>query len=377
MASIFVKKALIGSELLPKKNVRITFEKKKITEIITDGTRKKTDLCFEYHLVTPAFINSHVHCADALVKDQAFGYNLETAVGKDGIKFQALEEGKQYLSIAIKTAIQSMLEAGVSTFADFREGGESGVLTLRRAAEELPIRPIILGRPNSDLTDLNQVVKLADGIGLSSPLDYDYNQLKQIAQTAKKVNKTISTHVLESQEITEKRKKNNEISDLELAINPLKAQNLIHLTHATSEDIDKLTNREHAILCPRSNIYFQEGFPPLITLMKKKILIALGTDNTMVNNPNPLEEIRTVVNCLLLQKIVPNLTDILKMITVNAAKLLGVNTGEISIGKFADLCIWNLNSPRTIYSHDPLRTLIFRVREPDLVCHFFEGERIK
>ncbi|MFX0206366.1 MAG: amidohydrolase family protein [Candidatus Hodarchaeota archaeon] len=377
MASIFVKRALIGKDLIPKENISITFEKKKITEITIGETKRKADFSFEHHLLTPAFINSHVHCADAIAKDQAFGYTLDAAVGKGGIKFQALREGKHYLSIALKTAIQCMLEAGVSTFADFREGGKPGVITFLKAAEGWPIRTKVFGRPNSDLDDLNEVINVADGIGISSPLDYEYSQLEVIARSTKRAHKPIATHVLESKDITEKRKKNNESSDLELALHPLKAQKLIHLTHATSEDIARLTDQEHVILCPRSNIYFQEGFPPITTLMKKGVLISLGTDNVMINNPNPLEEVRTIIKWLLLQKTVPNLSEILKMITVNAAKVLGVNTGEISIGKKADLCIWNLNSPRTIYSQDPLRALIFRVRESDLSCQFFEGEHIK
>ncbi|MFX1512946.1 MAG: amidohydrolase family protein [Promethearchaeota archaeon] len=377
MPSIFVKRGLIGPELLPNKNLRISFENKIIDEIKIGEKRRKTDLSFEHHLITPAFINVHVHCADVLVKDRAFGYSLEEAVGQDSIKFKALEEGKNYLSIAIKTAIQCMLEAGVSTFADFREGGESGVIELRKAVKGLPIRVIALGRPNSELTDLTQVIKVVDGIGLSSPLDYDFSRLEEISQAAEKNCKPIYTHVLESREITEKKRKDNDISDLDLALNPLKAQKLVHLTHATSDEIVKLTDQQHIILCPRSNSYFQEGFPPITALMKTGNLIAVGTDNVMVNTPNPLEEIRIIVNWLLLQRVVPNLTEMLKMITINAAKILDVNTGEISSGKYADLCIWNMKSPRTIYSQDPLRTLIFRVREPDLTCLFFEGRRVK
>ena len=46
----------------------------------------------------------------------------------------------------MRNTCHSMIRKGITTFVDFREGGLDGVLLLKKALSDLPIRGVILGR---------------------------------------------------------------------------------------------------------------------------------------------------------------------------------------------------------------------------------------
>jgi hypothetical protein len=65
-------------------------------------------------------------------------------------------------------SMKEMIHSGTAGFADFREGGKEGVLTLKQAASSLPIHPVILGREGGEVN--------ADGAGISSVRDVSSSQ---------------------------------------------------------------------------------------------------------------------------------------------------------------------------------------------------------
>ena len=109
-----------------------------------------------------------------------------------------------------------MLASGITIFADFRENGIRGVNILRKALENFKIYSLIFGRPSTYMNEetlkenlkplsrkiLKEVVKLlkvADGIGLSSPNEYTDKALMQISSIFKG-RKLIATHAAEYSE---------------------------------------------------------------------------------------------------------------------------------------------------------------------------------
>ena len=52
----------------------------------------------------------------------------------------------QNLSSFMKNTCQSMIQKGITTFVDFREGGLDGALLLKKVSDNTSIRSIILGR---------------------------------------------------------------------------------------------------------------------------------------------------------------------------------------------------------------------------------------
>ena len=53
---------------------------------------------------------------------------------------------KENLSTFMKNTCHSMIQKGITTFVDFREGGLDGAVLLKKVSNDTAIRSIILGR---------------------------------------------------------------------------------------------------------------------------------------------------------------------------------------------------------------------------------------
>jgi len=107
----------------------------------------------EGFIILPGFINSHTHIGDSIGKDISSNADLNARVHPHySIKKTILDKTPkdQLIQMISNTAI-SMINKGITTFADFREGGLQGVNLLENALHASPINRIILGRIDSNL----------------------------------------------------------------------------------------------------------------------------------------------------------------------------------------------------------------------------------
>ena len=110
---------------------------------------KKTDILdAQGYLIIPGLVNSHTHIGDAIGKDISSNADLDTRVHPNhSIKKTILEKTEtDQLKQLMKNAAITMLNKGITTFVDFREGGLAGVNLLQTAIKDIPIKSIILGR---------------------------------------------------------------------------------------------------------------------------------------------------------------------------------------------------------------------------------------
>ena len=110
---------------------------------------------------------------------------------------------------------------------------------------------------------------------------------------------------------------------------------LVHNTFCSERDIIELVDYFSDVwfcLCPSSNIFINDALPPIYDLMKHSDNIVLGTDSYASNTEmNLFGEMQ-----ILLDKFdAIDFGDLLKMATINGAKLLGLEKthGSISPGK--------------------------------------------
>jgi cytosine/adenosine deaminase-related metal-dependent hydrolase len=90
-------------------------------------------------IVCPRFVNAHVHVGDSAFKDPPF-LPLSDLVGPKGIKARLLAETPREAVIeGMRRSLMEMVDTGTCAFADFREGGEEGLLRLTEAARDLPL----------------------------------------------------------------------------------------------------------------------------------------------------------------------------------------------------------------------------------------------
>ncbi|MHA2243632.1 MAG: amidohydrolase family protein [Candidatus Hodarchaeales archaeon] len=376
---IFTKFALIGENLALRQNVRIEInDQGRISNIECNTSQDddEVDFSFPHHLLIPKFINSHTHLGDAVLKDQTFGMSLNEAVGVEGHKYQAKKYTRAQRIAAMRSAIFEMIESGTSACYDFREGGLNGINELREAVKDLPIDLHILGRQDTQ-TDLSDIFSQCDGLGLSTPLFFSQEELEMICKQTSSQDILVATHIGEELQVIQESLNRFGISDLQVALQYLNPDILIHLTVLDETDLIEIPTSKFIVFCPRSNAYFGLGFPPIDYFLDKSHLIGLGTDNVMAIAPNILEELRWLVLRLKEQRISIDLIQALKLITINPSKALKMLTGCIREGYWADMLVINLQSSRTLFGRDPIMTLFFRCHIPeDISLNLYHGEAV-
>lgn len=281
-------------------------------------------------LIIPKPVNCHTHCADGAVKAVP-GMSLEELVAPpNGLKHRYLKEASErelYESITNFAKISA--NNGVCRFVDFREGGLDGCRILRNVEPNA----IILGRPISpeyDENEIDDILDLADGIGLPSISDIDYRYAEKIADRVRERNKIFSIHVSE---------RIREDIDSVLSLDP---SFVIHMTEATDEDMLKCAEADvSAVVCTRSNMFFGK-IPPIKRLIQSGMNVSMGTDNAMLCDPDMRKEAGAFLNVLKKQKGNPD--DVWNCMVFNGrTKTYKQPLADIAIGKVADVTVLPLN----------------------------------
>lgn len=304
-------------------------------------------------LIIPSLINAHVHTGDSVAKDIEFENLMEAVRPPDGLKHRILRETpREEIVEAMRRTCEDMKRCGISAFCDFREGGIEGVRMIKEASSGL--LPVILGRPDGCTAE--EVLKISDGIGASGYLDVPRDSLEEWRDISEKMGKLFAIHAGEFSR-----------DDIEGAIS-LEPDFIVHMTRAEREDLKRVRDLEiPLVVCPRANL---DGkgicgrFPPLREILEEGICVAAGTDNLMINGVDLFREMDFISR---VYRIPPE--DVIKMFTVNAARILGKEDelGWIERGKKAYITVINLNSSNTCGTKSVLRTLVRRVRVDDIV----------
>lgn len=155
----------------------------------------------------------------------------------------------------------------------------------------------------------------------------------------------IHIHVLETKEERHLMKTKYNMSTISLlnSINFLDSDVLLaHCTCVSNNDMNILKDTKvNVVHCPTSNMVLGTGRAPVVEMMKKGINVAIGTDSVASGwNLNMWKE---MCNASLLHPKL--LLDVLEMATVNAAKALNINAGELKTGKLADIILVDLKKP--------------------------------
>ena len=343
---IFSNYGLIGDNLELKKDIKIRISEngnfKSISYKNVGDTIQLSDNNSNLLLV-PGLINSHIHIGDSFAKEQGFNKPLKQVVAPpNGIKHLLLNKTpKEEILRGIKKSILEILSNGITSFIDFREGGVDGLKILYEAIErEKIINSLVLGRYR-EKEEIKKIFQLADGIGLPSYKNI-HPEIKKVLRKCKEVSgKIVACHVAELERD----------NDLMIQIFDDNVVDIfIHGTHFIEKDLELLKQKQNSlILCPRCNGYFGAGFPPINKILKLKIPLAIGTDNVMANSPDLFEELRYLYRILRVmdRNIIVTGKDLLKMITINAAKIFNIQSqiGSISEGKNANFFVIDLDNP--------------------------------
>lgn len=260
-------------------------------------------------------VNSHTHIGDAFIDIGDKNWKLDELVAPPhGFKHEMMRKASEGEIIeGMKKAISVMERCGTTHFIDFREGGVEGIKILKKAMEGSRLNAIILGRPlelRYDSEEVNGILRISDGIGVSSISDWDYEELKKVADHVNKKKKIFAIHASEAFR-----------EDID-AVLDLKPSFLIHMSSASRDDIEIVADENiPLVVCPRSNAFF--GIRPDIeSMLSNGISLLLGTDNAMISPPDIVEEMK-----FLMENFDVSREQVGEMVTANPRKCLNVSLG--------------------------------------------------
>ena len=383
--------ALLGENLDFVSSVDIQIKDKKFQKIHSkiESNSKEDIFDCEGLLLIPGFINSHTHIADSIGKDVALNGTVNQKIHPMfGIKSKILKNtSKENLSIFMKNTCHSMIRKGITTFVDFREGGLDGATLLKKVSSDTPIRSIILGRldfhqntseikknspfPVEKIRELPSLVKTCDGIGISGANEHSTSVLTSYSKTKK----LRAIHSSETQESVSKSKRITGKSETLRALS-VKPDFLIHMTHASKSDLQAVSKKTRGIvMCPRANSSLAEGIPDIQKMENAGCLLALGTDNVMINSPDMFREMDflwKVTMGIKKKRIDPK--NILKMATVNGGKILKKDIGTIQNKKIADCIFLDKHALDLEPMHNPHASIVHRASESTIKAVMIEGK---
>ena len=384
---------LLGKELqyIENTNIKIQNQRfKRIQQNIGASSNEEVVDCRGL-LIIPGFVNCHTHIGDSIGKDITLNSSVDNRIHPVfGAKTKILNgTNKDTLEAFMTHSCISMIQKGITTFVDFREGGLDGILILKNVLRNLPIRSVILGRidyyqnhneikknsllPKSKFQELEDLLKKCDGLGISGANENSTAVLQQYSKTPK----MRAIHSSETKQSVSTSKKITGKSETIRALN-LKPHFLVHMTHASQGDLHAAAKRTRGIVvCPRANASLAEGIPDIELMKKSGCTIGLGTDNVMINSPDMFREMDYLWKVTMgLHKKRINPKEILKMATVNGGILLKKDIGLIENGKLADCIFIDKHSLDLEPMHSPHAAIVHRASQSTIRAVMIGGKII-
>ena len=384
---------LLGDNLdyVSKTDVRISNNKIKKINLKIQPIPKEESIDCSGLLMIPGFINAHKHIWDSIGKDVSLNKTVDEKIHPVfGAKSKILKHtSDENLGSFMKNTCYSMIRKGITTFVDFREGGLDGVNLLKKVTEEMPIRSIILGRmelyqnskeikknisfPSTKINEFLNLLKKCDGIGVSGANENSTSVLNHYSKTTK----LRAIHSAETKQSTSKSKKVTGKSETIRALT-LKPDFLVHMTYASKTDLLKSSKKTRGIvICPRANSALAEGIPDIELMQKSGCILALGTDNVMINSPDMFREMDFIWKVTMgIHKKRIDAKEILKMATVNGGKILNKPIGVIQSGKIADCIFLDKHALDLEPMHDPHASIVHRASESTIIAVMIGGKLV-
>ena len=153
-----------------------------------------------------------------------------------------------------------------------------------------------------------------------------------------------------------------------------------HCVFVTEEDMALMLEKGVSpIHNPTSNMKLGSGFAPIQRMLDLGLNVTLGTDGAASNNNlNMLEELHLAAvlhNGYHRDPTILKPAQLLAMATRNGARLQGrEDTGELAVGKKADIIALDLTRPHMVPNFDPLALTVYSAQGGDVVMTMVDGK---
>lgn len=366
--------AIVGDEMEVVNNIDVLITGDTITQIAKNISATDAEIIDSEQLILcPSFVNAHIHLDDSAITDIGIGQSLGELVFPGGVRDKITSVSKDDLKSSIRESVHKIILGGTGVVCSFCESGIGGVNNVQESINS-NLKSILIGRFKNRFpyeSKVEDLLKVADGFAPGFIKDISEKDLENLSQKILNGGGFVAMHSLESKDLP--------VENFYKAVDYLKPKFLVHLVQASQKEISYLANKNIGVVCcPRGNSITGVGFPPILSLLDRGITVALGTDNVFLNCPDMFREMEFTSR--LLRGVSKNASaidskTILKMATINGAKILGIEDsyGSLSVGKNANLIVFSKKSNSFIRSVDIVSTIVHRAGVEDISGVYLNG----
>ena len=364
------------------------------------GPKMPTDACdkvidVKNNLLMPGFVNTHAHTAMTIlrgVKDDAKlqEWLFENIIPcEDQMTAQDVYWG-QMLGIA------EYVKAGITSFEEMYFGieGISKAIAKSGIRARITIGAKVSTPPNyncyQDLKQKYETIKKLTNPNLVSIACFAHaiyttseEKFFDMLKFAKDYNLNLGIHLAETLK---------EVGDCTQAHNGLTPAGYLeqlgfldrpclcaHCVHMDKDDLQILADYDSSVaLNCSSNLKLASGIPPIYAMLNKGINVSIGTDGCASNNSLDMFKemflVATLSKVSIYDPSVVSARQVLKMATLNGAKALNINSGEIKVGKNADMIIVDLSSPHMCPCTNIVSNLVYSAKSSDVKLTMVGGK---
>ena len=362
---------------------------------LKDRTSEHSEHSNISHLVMPGFINCHGHTAMTLVRGLGSGLPLQRWLEEAIFPVEAKMKPEDVRAGNV-WGIMEMLAGGTTCVADMYDfPGEMGVALLEAGMKGRICRVglnFVEGRLG-ECVEFTRQWNVASGRDAACPLvvsdlcihsEYltDEAFCRGLAEANKELKRPLHVHVSE----TEKEHRECIERHGKTPIAYLASTGILdhggyaaHCVWCTDEDFRIMAEKGVSLIHnPTSNMKLGSGFARVRRAMELGVNVALGTDGCASNdNLDMFEEMHIaslIHKGLAKDPTVLSAWDVIDMATVNGAKALGMDdTGEIAVGKKADLCVVDLDKTHLTPCLDIPNLIVNSMHASDVVMTVVDG----
>jgi 5-methylthioadenosine/S-adenosylhomocysteine deaminase len=344
-------------------------------------------------LVMPGLVNTHTHSPMVLFRGAGDDMPLMEWLEK---KIWPMEEKltEDDLAAGMELALLEMIRSGTTSFCDMYWFSEGAVGAVKKAGIKAVLSWALVDKERT--SQKGDPLRLAEGFirkWKGDPLVKPsvgphaiYTCSKETLSAAKSISEKHGVvnhvHLSETRKEVDDSMKKNGLRPAEYLrkINFFTNRTLAaHSVWLNDGEINILARTGVSVShCPASNMKLASGVMPLSKLQKAGVNVSLGTDGAASNNT--LDMFDTMRLAALLHKVgemdplAAKASDVLKMATVNGAKALGINSGEIKPGKDADILILDINKAHWKPTWDVVSNLVYSAKSTDVETVIANGK---
>lgn len=332
-------------------------------------------------LLVPGFVNAHTHIYMTSMRNRADDLNFMTWLFDTVVPMEnMLTPEDAYWGIQL--GCMEMLESGVTSILDMHMFPMATAKALADAGMRAVVSRGLQGGRDSkeageeriaqavaEMEAYRSVPTLGFMLAPHAPYTCDDYYLTRVAEKATELGVGINTHLSESMDEQKTIKERYGITPAELYDKcGILRDNTVcaHCVYLSESDMDLLAERGSSVAHnPASNMKLGNGFAPVPLMLEHGVNVCLGTDGCCSNNNQSM--LREMGIAALIHKgtsreaTTVTAAQVFDMATVNGAKALGLGdkTGEIAVGKRADLSLFDLNSSGFFPLGDPKSALCY------------------